>query len=62
MGQRQGTILKKYNARQPGSLRPHVYATVLADGRQRELSFTDELEGIGRCWYGSGRQLAKTRS
>ena len=29
MGQRQGTILKKYNVRQPGSLQPHVYATVL---------------------------------
>jgi len=52
MGQRQGTILKKCTC----ALRSK------ADGRQRELSFTDGWKGIGRCRSGVGRQLAKTRS
>jgi hypothetical protein len=59
MSQRQGTILKKCqcaNQERCGHKRTLRY---WADGRQREASFADELDGHGRPRYGSGKRLAQ---
>lgn len=59
MGQRQGTILKKCECANQERCRHKWTLRYWADGRQRELSFADELDGQGRPRYGSGRRLAQ---
>jgi integrase len=59
MVQRQGTILKKCGCAGQATC-PHKWTLrYWADGRQRELSFADELDGSGRPRYGSGKRLAR---
>jgi integrase len=59
MPQRLGTILKKCRCASQGTCGHKWTLRYWADGRQRELSFADELDGSGRPRYGSGRQLAR---
>ncbi|HUZ22339.1 MAG TPA: hypothetical protein VMV07_01090 [Streptosporangiaceae bacterium] len=59
MGQRQGTILKKCECARPETCGHKWTLRHWADGRQRELSFADELDGRGRPRYGSGKRLAQ---
>src|SRR5215831_7742403 len=59
MGQRQGTILKKCECANQERCRHKWTLRYWADGRQRELSFADELDGQGRPRYGSGRRLVQ---
>jgi integrase len=59
MSQRQGTILKKCSCASQERCGHKWTLRYWADGRQRELSFADELDGTGRPRYGSGRRLAQ---
>jgi len=59
MVQRQGTILKKCQCARQETCGHKWTLRFWADGRQRELSFADELDGNGRPRYGSGRRLAQ---
>jgi integrase len=59
MSQRQGTILKKCKCANQDRCGHKWTLRYWADGRQRELSFADELDGSGRPRYGSGRRLAQ---
>jgi integrase len=59
MVQRQGTILKKCECPNQERCGHKWTLRFWADGRQRELSFADELDGSGRPRYGSGRRLAQ---
>jgi integrase len=59
VGQRQGTILKKCKCANQDRCRHKWTLRYWADGRQRELSFADELDGQGRPRYGSGGRLAQ---
>lgn len=59
MGSRQGTILKKCQCASQERCRHKWTLRYWAGGRQRELSFADELDGQGRPRYGSGRRLAQ---
>ena len=59
MVQRQGTILKKCECANQDSCSHKWTLRYWADGRQRELSFADELDGSGRPRYGSGKRLAQ---
>jgi hypothetical protein len=59
MVQRQGTILKKCECASQATCGHKWTLRYWADGRQRELSFADELDGTGRPRYGSGRRLAQ---
>jgi hypothetical protein len=58
MRQRQGTILKKCQCANQDRCSHKWTLRYWADGRQRELSFADELDGQGRPRYGSGKRLA----
>jgi integrase len=59
MVQRQGTILKKCKCASQERCGHKWTLRYWADGRQRELSFADELDGSGRPRYGSGKRLAQ---
>jgi hypothetical protein len=59
MSQRQGTILKKCKCANPERCSHKWTLRYWADGRQREASFADELDGQGRPRYGSGKRLAQ---
>lgn len=59
MGQRQGTILKKCQCAKQATCGHKWTLRYWADGRQRELSFADELDGTGRPRYGSGKRLVQ---
>jgi integrase len=59
MRQRQGTILKKCECASQDHCSHKWTLRYWADGRQRELSFADELDGRGRPRYGSGKRLAQ---
>ncbi len=59
MVQRQGTILKKCQCARRETCGHKWTLRFWADGRQRELSFADELDSSGRPRYGSGRRLAQ---
>ena len=59
MRQRQGTILKKCQCANQDRCSHKWTLRYWADGRQRELSFADELDGNGRSRYGSGKRLAQ---
>src|SRR5439155_26003648 len=59
MGQRQGTILKKCKCANQERCSHKWTLRYWADGRQRELSFADELDGQARPRYGSGKRLAQ---
>ena len=59
MRQRQGTILKKCQCANQDRCSHKWTLRYWADGRQRELSFADELDGSGRPRYGSGKRLAQ---
>jgi len=59
MPQRQGTILKKCQCANQERCSHKWTLRYWADGRQRERSFGDELDGSGRPRYGSGRRLAQ---
>ncbi len=59
MSQRQGTILKKCQCTNPERCSHKWTLRYWADGRQREASFADELDGQGRPRYGSGKRLAQ---
>src|SRR6266851_1649939 len=59
MVQRQGTILKKCQSATRETCGHKWTLRFWADGRQRELSFADELDSSGRPRYGSGRRLAQ---
>jgi hypothetical protein len=59
MVQRQGTILKKCSCASQATCAHKWTLRYWADGRQRELSFADELDGSGRPRYGSGKRLAR---
>jgi integrase len=59
MPERQGTILKKCKCANQERCGHKWTLRYWADGRQRELSFADELDGAGRPRYGSGRRLAQ---
>jgi len=59
MGQRQGTILKKCRCEKQATCGHKWTLRYWADGRQRELSFADELDATGRPRYGSGKRLAQ---
>jgi integrase len=59
MRQRQGTILKKCTCANQDRCSHRWTLRYWADGRQRELSFADELDGSGRPRYGSGKRLAQ---
>ena len=59
MGQRQGTILKKCKCVSQERCSHKWTLRYWADGRQREASFADELDGQGRPRYGSGKRLAQ---
>ena len=59
MRQRQGTILKKCQCASQDRCSHKWTLRYWADGRQRELSFADELDGSGRPRYGSGKRLAQ---
>jgi integrase len=59
VAQRQGTILKKCKCAKQATC-PHKWTLrYWVDGRQREVSFADALDGSGRPRYGSGRKLAE---
>ena len=59
MTQRQGTILKKCQCANQDRCSHKWTLRFWADGRQRELSFADEMDGQGRPRYGSGKRLAQ---
>lgn len=59
MPQRQGTILKKCQCANQERCSHKWTLRYWADGRQRERSFGDELDGSGRPRYGSGKRLAQ---
>ncbi len=59
MTQRQGTILKKCKCAGQERCSHKWTLRYWADGRQREMSFADELDGQGRPRYGSGKRLAQ---
>ncbi len=59
MTRRQGTILKKCECANQERCHHKWTLRYWADGRQRELSFSDELDGSGRQRYGSGKRLAQ---
>ena len=59
MSQRQGTILKKCKCANQDRCSHKWTLRYWADGRQREASFADELDGQGRPRYGSGKRLAQ---
>jgi hypothetical protein len=59
MPERQGTILKKCKCANQERCGHKWTLRYWADGRQREASFADELDGNGRPRYGSGRRLAQ---
>ena len=59
MRQCQGTILKKCQCANQDRCSHKWTLRYWADGRQRELSFADELDGSGRPRYGSGKRLAQ---
>jgi len=59
MRQRQGTILKKCQCANQDRCSHKWTLRYWADGRQREASFADELDGSGRPRYGSGKRLAQ---
>lgn len=59
MAQRQGTILKKCQCANQERCHHKWTLRYWADGRQREMSFADELDGQGRPRYGSGKRLAQ---
>src|SRR5215472_7383799 len=59
MAQRQGTILKKCKCASQERCSHKWTLRYWADGRQREASFADELDGQGRPRYGSGKRLAQ---
>ena len=59
MVQRQGTILKKCKCVNHERCSHKWTLRYWADGRQREMSFADELDGQGRPRYGSGKRLAQ---
>ncbi len=54
----QGTILKKCECANQDRCGHKWTLRFWADGRQRELSFADELDATGRPKYGSGKRLA----
>jgi integrase len=57
--QRQGTILKKCGCGDQERCAHRWTLRYWADGRQREQSFADVVDGTGRVRYGSGRRLAR---
>jgi integrase len=59
MSQRQGTILKKCKCANQDRCSHKWTLRYWADGRQREASFADKLDGQGRPRYGSGKRLAQ---
>lgn len=59
MSQRQGTILKKCQCANQERCSHKWTLRYWADGRQREQSFPNELDGQGRPRYGSGQRLAR---
>ena len=59
MAQRQGTILKKCKCANQDRCSHNWTLRYWADGRQREVSFANEMDGQGRPRYGSGRRLAQ---
>ncbi len=59
MAQRQGKILKKCECANQERCSHKWTLRYWADGRQREVSFADALDGNGRVRYGSGRKLAQ---
>ncbi len=59
MRQRQGTILKKCKCADHERCSHKWTLRYWADGRQREVSFADELDRNGRTRYGSGKRLVQ---
>lgn len=59
MGPRRGTILKKCQCANQERCSHKWTLRYWADGRQREMSFADELDATGRPRYGSGKRLAQ---
>jgi integrase len=59
MVQRQGTILKKCSCDNQQRCSHKWTLRYWANGRQREISFADEMDGQGRVRYGSGKRLAR---
>lgn len=59
MARRQGTILKKCECGDQERCGHKWTLRYWADGRQRELSFADELDSTGRTRYGTGKRLAQ---
>jgi hypothetical protein len=58
-GQGQGTILKKCRCTDQDRCHHKWTVQYWANGRQREVSFADELDERGRIMTGSGRKLAE---
>lgn len=59
MPQRQGTVLKKCSCADQQRCSHKWTLRYWANGRQREISFADEVDGQGRVRYGSGKRLAR---